>query len=58
MPQFIRLAEGNDISGAKDIVQEIADTVLSFQNKSTEPLVKTVWKEIISPYIKTQTDCL
>lgn len=58
MPQFIRLAEGNDISGAKDIVQEIADTVLSFQNKSTEPQVKTVWKEIISPYIKTQTDCL
>ena len=58
MSQFIRLADNNDISGAKETVKEIADTVLSFQNKSTEPLAETVWKEVISPYIKTQIDSL
>lgn len=58
LSQFIRLADNNDISGAKEIVQEIADTVLSFQNKSTLPLAEKVWKDIISPYIKAQTNLL
>lgn len=56
--QFIRLAETNDIIGAKEIVQEITDSVLSFRNELSEPLAKSVWDSIISPYIKLQTDNL
>lgn len=56
--QFIRLAESNDIIGAKEIVQEITDSVLSFRNELSEPLAKSVWDSIISPYIKLQTDNL
>ena len=52
--QFLRLAEHNDINGAKETIELIKDKVLSFETKLSGLGIDDVWKRIIRPYMMTQ----
>ena len=52
--QFLRLAEHNDINGAKETIELIKDKVLSFETKLSGLGIDDVWKRIIRPYMLTQ----
>lgn len=52
--QFLRLAEHNDINGAKETIELIKDKVLSFETELSGLGIDDVWKRIIRPYMLTQ----
>ncbi|WP_455624667.1 hypothetical protein [Parabacteroides sp.] len=56
--QFLRLGEENDVRNAELIINEIEETVLSFADKVKTVKMDRCFTELITQFIKTQTDLL
>lgn len=58
MSQLIRLAEENDVRNAKNIIKEISEAVLSFEEKAAEVKIDGHFTALISGFIKDKVECL
>ena len=56
--QFLRLAAENDIKGADAIINEIAETIVSFKNRANDAGVEAACSRYISDYINEQLELL